>query len=555
MRSFLIIPLFFLIFPMARSQSITIYEWEIFEQSYTSKKELPNPYVDGLIENEKPYFSAVFTGISGEAEGNSYQVPGFWDGNNIWRIRFAPPFPGKWQYITESVDQGLNRKKGDLFVQEWTEDEKIDNPTRRGIIQVADKGTRQGRYFIYFDGTPFLWIGDTWWNWTKEEIAFESFKKLVDTRSIQQFSVGQLFFAGNGWGKSSSLLDASYQHPEIEHIQKIEKMIQYANEKGITVWIHAWWSRDKIDETIGEENMKRWWRYVVHRLQAYNVIWVLAGEYNMHNYGGLDINFWNKLGNMIKSEDPYDRIVSVHPTPPGWAGGADAPQWSTAEAIHSQDWLDYNQSQPGHGRWRNELIPEIVIDAYQRNPAKPIVVTEPWYEFIEGNPTDMDIRFGAWSAILNGAAGHSYAGGHVWRAHLPESPSGVGVWPMDTSFDINTLYYKGAKSLSYLSSYLQKITWWQLEPHPEYVIENPSPHCSAIPGNVYLAYLRYGGTVKIDLTAGRDQTFQYEWIDLVNQKKAKEGEIKGGKIVSMSPPEDYPGVLNFKDWLLHIFLK
>ena len=50
----------------------------------------------------------------------------------------------------------------------------------------------------------------------------------------------------------------------------------------------------------------------------------------------------------------------------------------------------------------------------------------------------------------------------------------------------------------------------------------------------------------------------YEW-EIFEQsytsKKAKEGEIKGGRIVSMSPPEDYPGVLNFKDWLLHIFLK
>ena len=50
------------------------------------------------------------------------------------------------------------------------------------------------------------------------------------------------------------------------------------------------------------------------------------------------------------------------------------------------------------------MIPLIVSGDYNRKPVKPIVVTEPWYEFVEGNPTGMDIRFAAWSSILSGAA-------------------------------------------------------------------------------------------------------------------------------------------------------
>ena len=132
--------------------------------------------------------------------------------------------------------------------------------------------------------------------------------------------------------------------------------------------------------------------------------------------------------------------------------------------IHEQPWLDYNQSQCGHARWCNEFIPEIIQDAYKKQPSKPIVVTEAWYEFIEGNPTAMDIRFGAWSAILSGAAGHTYGGGHIWRAHLPERPTGVGDWPMDTSFATNTLTYPGATSLGFMAKYLRNISWWLLSP-------------------------------------------------------------------------------------------
>ena len=73
--------------------------------------------------------------------------------------------------------------------------------------------------------------------------------------------------------------------------------------------------------SIGEEHIRRWCRYMVHRLGACNVIWVLAGEYNMHNYGGLDLDFWKDLGQLIDAEDPYDRIIGAHPTPPGWKGG------------------------------------------------------------------------------------------------------------------------------------------------------------------------------------------------------------------------------------------
>jgi len=535
------------------AQSIHLKTWEVYETEFTSSQSFQNPYVDCLKENEKPYLMACFTGISGDASGKTITVPGFWDGGSSWKIRFAPPCAGSWSYETVCEDRAMNGIKGKIEVSGWSEDEKKANPLRHGFIVVNNTEERKGRYFTYTDGMPVLWIGDTWWDWTNRRITFESFKKLVDTRAAQGFNIGQLFFAGNGWGRESSLLDRSFRHPDLDQIRKVEKMITYANSKGITIWIHPWWSRKDIDESIGSENMRRWWRYVIHRLHAYNVIWVLAGEYNMNDYGGFPLQFWNDLGALVKAEDPYDRITGVHPTPPMWEGGADAPQWSTAEAIHEQAWLDYNQSQCGHARWCNELIPEIITRAYNMQPAKPVVVTEPWYEFIEGNPTAMDIRFGAWSAIMSGAAGHTYGGGHIWRAHLPERPTGVGSWPMDTSLNTNTMLYPGAVSVGFMGKYLRQTEWWKLEPHPELVQENPSHFCLALPGYEYLFYLRYGGSVKIDLRAyPASIKFKAQWTDLVNGMQSDERVVAGGDIVEIRCPEDYPGFVNFKDWLLHV---
>ncbi|MCK4830857.1 DUF4038 domain-containing protein, partial [bacterium] len=346
----------------------------------------------------------------------------------------------------------------------------------------------------------------------------------------------------------------TYEHPDLDHIRYIENFIRYANSKGITVWINPWWIRKNLAETVGEQNIIRWWRYVVHRLGAYNVIWVLAGEYNMYNYGGLGLDFFKELGNLVKNEDPYKRITSSHNTPPGWSGGADAPQWSTADCLHNEEWLDYNQCQVGHGNWRNEMIPEIVTQVYQQQPYKPIVVTEPWYEFIEGSAPAEDIRFGAWSAMLSGAAGHSYAGGHIWKAHLPESPvKNPSPYPMDMSFSTNTLDYPGASSFAFMAKFLSDMEWWKLEPCPELISGNPSKFCSANPGVKYLVYLRWGGTVNINLTDAVNEEMNYEWIDLTTGEIKKTGSVKGNKMATFLPPESYPGVLQSKDWILHIY--
>jgi len=526
----------------------TSHPWEVVELAFEAKRDYTNSYIQGFPEGAAPLAQAAFTGVNGAARNLRYTTAFFWDGTNTWKTRFAPPAAGEWTWTTTSTDPGLNGIKGKLSVVDWTEPDKQANPTRRGFIRVHGNGERQGRYFEYADGTPFLWVGDTWWNWSKRGIRLSTFQKLADDRAAKGFTLGQLFFAGN-----SGLLDRTFNAPDLEQIRKVEEMILYANSKGLTVWIHPWWSRERMNERISVEQMRRWWRYVIARLGAYNVIWVLAGEYNMNNYGGFGLPFWKDLGAMIKHEDPYHRIVGAHPTPPAWGGGADAPQWSTGEVIHQEPWLDYNQSQVGHGRWRNEMIPLVIAADYSRQPAKPTVVTEPWYEFIEGNPAASDIRFGAWSAILSGAAGHSYGGGHVWWAHVPEAPTSQGAWPLEKSFETNTLEYAGARSMSFLAKFLKGIPWWKLEPHPELVSDYPAPFCGADPGQLYVIYLRYGGALKVDLRPSTaEDVFHYTWFDLEQSKERTSGKVKGGGIRELRAPEDYPGNLQFKDWLLHI---
>jgi hypothetical protein len=532
-----------------------IHKWEVYSIKFESKNKIENPYAEIPATKSGDLLKVSFKGIDGEAKGKKLNITGFWNGGNEWKVNFAAPFNGTWEYKSVSADKTMNGKTGEIKVIDWSTDELKSNPTRHGFIQVNQSGENAGHYFKYADGEPFLWIADTWWNWTKRTIQFETFKKLVDDRAAKGFNIGQLFVPGNGWGAESSLLDKSFTVLDTEHMKKVEQMISYANSKGITVWVHAWWSRPELNKTIGEEKIKRWWRYLVHRLGAYNVIWVLAGEYNMNNNGGFELDFWKNLGEMVETEDPYNRIVSVHNTPPFWDGGAEAPQWSTGEVLHNEPWLDYNQSQTGHGKYANEMIPVVIEKEYKRQPAKPIVITEPWYEFVEGNPTDKDIRLAAWGSILSGAAGHTYGGGHVWLGSVPEAPAGAnGTWPLEAGAELSSFDYEGAVSMQHLTSFFNNVNWWKMTPHPELVNDYPQPFCLAIPGTEYIVYMRYGGMINLNIGEnGPGKEFSYNWYNPATGESTGKKQIKGNKTLQFTAPGMYPGTLNYSDWVLHVY--
>jgi len=384
-------------------------------------------------------------------------------------------------------------------------------------------------------------------------MPFARARQVIEDRAARGFTVGQVMFAANS---ATGFAGRDLNTPDLDAIRDAERVLTYANSRGIVLWIMPWWSANHLDRSAGAEKMRRWTRYTVHRLAAYNVIWNLAGEYNMYNYGGLGLPFWKDLGALIRREDPYGHMIGVHNTPPGWAGGetGDSAQWSTGSVLHDQTWLDFNGSQVGHAKWRNEMVPQIIARDYARTPPKPVVITEPWYEFTEGSASAMDVRFAAWSAILSGAAGHTYGGGHQWWADVPDPslPARKDIWPQPP-LTVDTLDYPGAVSVGFLAKFLKQIKWWKFEPRPELVLEYPQPFASAIDKREYLVYARYGGQLKLDLrSTSSSESFHFTWIDLAASKEARSGTVNGGAIRAFHAPEDYPGQLDYKDWLLHL---
>ncbi len=126
-----------------------VHVWEKVQLTFHAANPYPNPYTN--VE--------VWVGLHGpQFDKRCY---GFWDGENVFRVRVLATRPGRWTWQSGSnqKDPGLNGQSGAFTAVEWSDAEKASIPTRRGFI----RPTANGHAFEYADGTPFLLLGDTWW--------------------------------------------------------------------------------------------------------------------------------------------------------------------------------------------------------------------------------------------------------------------------------------------------------------------------------------------------------------------------------------------------------
>lgn len=131
-----------------KGKSVRVYEIE--EITLIAKGQYDNPYTDALCW------------VRLQGPGFDKKVYGFWDGGQVFKVRVVATAPGDWKWTSGSDpanDKGLNGKSGSFNAISWTDEEKELNPNRRGFIQ----STPNGHALQYADGTPFFFIGDTWW--------------------------------------------------------------------------------------------------------------------------------------------------------------------------------------------------------------------------------------------------------------------------------------------------------------------------------------------------------------------------------------------------------
>src|SRR5690242_11132908 len=100
--AFLICNFLIALTPVAQPpKTIHVHVWEMNELTFISQNKYTNPYKE------------VTTWVELKGPGFSKRIYGFWDGENIFRVRLVASTPGRWYWISGSnqpTDKGLNNQ-------------------------------------------------------------------------------------------------------------------------------------------------------------------------------------------------------------------------------------------------------------------------------------------------------------------------------------------------------------------------------------------------------------------------------------------------------------
>ncbi len=436
-------------------------QYQILEWSYQADKKYDDP-------SAGPELNAEFSG----PEGSTFTVPAFWSGYNTWTIRFSASIPGDYTFSTSCADTGnnaLHGNSGTITVSPY----QGDNPVySHGALRV----TPDMRNFQFADGTPFTWLGDTWWMGLAERLKWpHDFKTLTEDRVRKGFSVIQIVAglypdmppldprsaneAGTAWEEEFKGINPAY-------FDLADLKISWLVRSGLIPCIVGCWGY--YLKTMGIEKMKRHWRYLIARWSAYPVVWCAAGEAAMPFYlsktreedAEEQRSGWTQLCRYIREIDPYKRILTIHPTRIG------------RDQVDDDSILDFEMLQTGHGGY--QTVPDsvnYVKNAYNRKPAMPFIIGEANYEGIIHHTSSEIQRLTFWSAYLSGAAGYTYGANGIWQVNCKGAPYGPsphgGTWG-NTPWD-EAMEFPGAAELGIARRLIEERGWINLEPHPEWI--------------------------------------------------------------------------------------
>lgn len=297
-----------------------VEKWNVFEISFTSENKYSNPFIDVKLKARFCH------------NGQKTCVQGFYDGDNIYKVRFMPQFEGEYTYTISSNDSELDGISGTLTVLPPSEQ-------NHGPVRVS--GTE---HFAYADGTPFFVMGTTAYVWhhRPEEIR----KKTLSSFSKYGFNKIRMLFFPKHYTGGYNAVDVSYEppcypfegepknfdftRPNPEYYRHFEQRLIELMELGIeadVILFHPYdfghWDIDKMDE----EDALLYLRYTINRLSAFrNVWWSLANEYDIGYDEDNPDRFilsqnrrnWDVIGEYIKANDPYGHLRSCHNITYGW---------------------------------------------------------------------------------------------------------------------------------------------------------------------------------------------------------------------------------------------
>jgi hypothetical protein len=283
---------------------VTVQSSPAVEQWGTFELSLPGP------TNGNPFTDTVLSATFSQGT-NLIEIPGFYDGDGTYRVRFLPETAGEWHYVTHSSAAVLAGRTGDFTAT-------APAPGNHGPVRVAHT-----YHFAYADGTPYRELGTTCYAWAFQDETLQ--RQTLQTLAGAPFNKLRMcvFPKRYDWntneparypfvGTAPHRWDFTRFNPAyFQHLDQRIRDLQALGIEADLILFHPYdgghWGFDRMPAAADD----RYLRYVLARWSAYrNVWWSLANEWDLMKEKK-EADFV-RFGELISRADAVHHLLSIH---------------------------------------------------------------------------------------------------------------------------------------------------------------------------------------------------------------------------------------------------
>ncbi|GEC72509.1 protein of unknown function [Flavobacterium flevense] len=348
--------------------TFSIVKWEVLDISFPIKTNLKSP------------FTARFGALFSHENGSTQEVPGFYNGNNEWIIRFSSSIEGEWTFVTFGEEKSSENLKGKVRITK----NKANNP---GAIVIPKEMPQN---FFYQDGTPyFLLAFECDWLFALDyhnKKALPKTDHLLDLIKENGFNqvVMNVYTYDVSWEKDPKLkthpehefggmddmfpFSGNNKKPDFsalnpEFFNKLDRTISLMHDKRIASHLMIYvWNKLVAWPDMNTEADNMYFDYVIKRYQAFpNIVWDISKEALF--YGRADEKYINDRIERARKADKFNRLLSVH----DFKFCAKYPE--NVDFISTQDWSDnlYNKMFEAKTKFKKPVF-NIEHGGYEESP-------------------------------------------------------------------------------------------------------------------------------------------------------------------------------------------
>ena len=302
--------------------------YESLEMSVELSAEYDNPF-----DAREVQLNGIFTA----PDDTTMDVPGFWDGEAGWLLRFTPSQEGEWQYaLTVQDGNGSSEAMSGTF--------NVTTSELHGWLLPGNQVNPDysGHYLVHHDGTPFYGVGYC----EALNILIDGFDAEDGVRLFDNMQESNENFVVWWPLYTNSPIGRSYDNYMQSNLDLIDLVVADAQSEGIflifTVWdhpelrddTHAWdtgrWENNgfknlgSLESFFVSEEAWAWqenlYRYMIARWGYSPAIgmWQTVSEINGTNAYEETDAWHSRVNDYFVANDPYR-----HPTTASMAGDVD----------------------------------------------------------------------------------------------------------------------------------------------------------------------------------------------------------------------------------------